>query len=110
MTHRTIRLNELVKQELGNILIREIAIPDVLVTIMDVETSLDLRHAKVLLSIFPENKAGSALRVLKKEIYGMQKELNRRLLMKPVPKIRFLIDKSGEHFTRVNEAINGDEN
>ena len=106
--HRTIRVNELIKKELGNILIKEIAIPDVLITIISVETSLDIRHAKVSLSIFPEKKAGSTIKILQKEIYGMQKELNKRLNMKPVPKIKFVFDRSGEIFTRINEAINGD--
>jgi ribosome-binding factor A len=108
MTHRSTRVNELIKSELGIILAREITIPGVLITIIDVETSLDIRHAKVSLSIFPEKKAGSTLTFLAKEIYGMQKTLNKRLLMKPVPKIRFIIDKSGELFTKTNQAINGD--
>ena len=106
MSYRVIKVNELIKQELGNILVREVSIPGVLVTIISVETSKDLRYSRALLSIFPEKKTGTTLKILKKEVYKIQKELDKRLFMRPVPKIRFTIDKSGEIFTKVNEAIN----
>ena len=84
------RVNELVRRELGQIILREINLePGVLVTIMEVETSVDLQQAKILISIFPSNKGATTLARIEKNIYHLQQILNKRLRMRPVPKIRF---------------------
>jgi ribosome-binding factor A len=52
MTQRTERIDELLRQEISAILSREVADPRVgFVTVTQVETAPDLRHAKVWVSV-----------------------------------------------------------
>ena len=52
MTQRTDRIDELLRQEMTEILAREVDDPQIgFATITDVETTPDLRHAKVLVSV-----------------------------------------------------------
>ena len=52
MSQRTERLDELLRQEIGAMLEREIADPRIgFATVTEVETTPDLRHAKVWVSV-----------------------------------------------------------
>ena len=93
MSQRVIRINELIRSHLGNILGREITFkPGLFVTITKVEVSRDLRHAKVSVSVFPETEADYAMKTLAKEKGNMQGKLNRKLYMKPMPALTFVFD------------------
>lgn len=97
MSERRIeKINALLAHEVGNIFLTELDLPpDIIVTIMGVDTSPDLHYADILISILPANRTGSVLTRLRKKIYKIQKTLDRRLAMRPVPKIRFSIPGSG---------------
>jgi ribosome-binding factor A len=101
------KINELIKRELGKIILKEIGFPkNILVTLTDAQTSKDLRESKVFVSVIPKRETGNALRILEKEIYNLQQILNRRLMMRPVPKIKFLEDKELEKAQKVDEILN----
>ena len=52
MTQRTDRIDELLRQEIGSIVTREVADPRIgFATITKVETTPDLRHARVWVSV-----------------------------------------------------------
>lgn len=106
MSERIRKVNELIKEELGRLMNVMVDFSNgVLVTVMRVETSLDLRYADVFVSVLPHSEAPAVFAVLNEEVYGLQKQLNKRLHMKPVPKIRFVEDLSGEKVDRVNELL-----
>lgn len=90
---RSEKLSTLLCEELAGILEREIEFPEgVLVTITRVTVSLDFLYATALVSILG-GAPGTALEILAKNVYHIQQVLNRRLRMRPVPKIRFAIDE-----------------
>lgn len=89
-TKRLLRLNELLKKEIGYILLREIGFDDALVTITRVECSNNGIEAKVFISVIPDNKIDSIFAVLRHEVYGIQQMINRKLKMRPIPKIKFV--------------------
>lgn len=93
MSHRIEKVNELIKQQIAEILIRELNLkPGVFVTVAKVDTTRDLRYTRIFLSIFPEKEANYVLETLKKEIYRLQGVLNKKLSMKSLPKIEFYQD------------------
>jgi ribosome-binding factor A len=95
VSRRVEKLNKLLAHEVGDIFLTELDLPpDVIVTIMGVDTSPDLHYADILISIIPANRSGSVLSLLRKKIYKIQKTLDRRLAMRPVPKLRFSIPVS----------------
>lgn len=86
------KINALLAHEVGNIFLTELDLPpDIIVTILGVDTSPDLHYADILISILPADRSGSVLSRIRKKIYKIQKILDRRLEMRPVPKLRFSI-------------------
>ena len=93
MSQRITQINELIRSHLGEIFSREISFKEgVLATITRVSITPDLRHAPVSVSAFPESEADYVLNTLKKNRGKIQKLLNQRLYMKPLPLITFGFD------------------
>ena len=106
MNLRLKKVNELIKQEVGNLIAREIDLSrEILVTVIKSDVSPDLRYADVSISVLPAEKKLSTLRSLNKNVYSLQQKLNKKLTMKPVPKIRFKLDTAGEYVSRIDEVI-----
>lgn len=99
------RISQVVREEVTKIIDRELEFPEnAMVTITRVAASRDALHANVYFSTFgvpPED----ALAVLQKNIYHIQQMLNRRLRMRPVPKIRFAPDAEEENRERVEKSL-----
>ncbi len=93
MSQRTTQINELIRSHLGEIFSREISFKiGVLATITRVSVTPDLRHATISVSAFPESEAEYVLNTLKRNRGKIQKDLNQRLYMKPLPIISFDFD------------------
>jgi len=106
MTKRIERVNKLIKKELSQIILREVDFPDnVLVTLTRTDTSPNLIETKVFLSVMPENKAADILKILNKIIYGLQQALNKRLKMRPIPRIMFYQERETSKAGRVEEIL-----
>lgn len=99
------RINKLLKEEINTIFLREMDFVDVLVTIINVKTSDDLKYCDVEISILPEKKEKIILDLLVRRIYGIQKALDGRLKMRPVPRIKFKIDKDLKKLHKVDEIL-----
>jgi len=90
MSHRIERVNELIKEELGKIILKEIDIaPNILLTIIDVGTNADLSQTKVIISVFPIDRSEKIMHRLKKGESYLQGLLKKRLKMRLLPKINF---------------------
>ncbi|MCK4592428.1 30S ribosome-binding factor RbfA [Candidatus Parcubacteria bacterium] len=110
MTQRILKVNKLIKQEVGKIILSEINFPaGIMVTVMKAEVSKDLRYADVFISVLPFEKKEEVQEILKENIYFIQKILNKKLFMKPLPKIKFVIDESGEYVGKIDELIKKNE-
>lgn len=106
MLKRIQRVDELLKRELGLIILREFEFPkDILVTLTRVEVLENLNEAKIYISIFPEKESKKILEILTRNIYFIQQKLNKKLKMRPVPKIRFLLEKKVIEASRVEELL-----
>lgn len=93
MSSRINRVNELIRTAIAEIISREIDLPPgVFATVVKVDTSRDLRYARVFVSVFPEKKFGKTMEFLRKKVYSVQGLLNKQLHMKPLPRIEFVAD------------------
>ena len=87
------QVTNLMREEVARIIVRDIELPNgVFLTVTHVEASSDLHYATVFISLLGED-AADALDLLEKEVYFIQQKLNRALAMRPVPRIRFAIDR-----------------
>lgn len=106
MKKRILRVNRLIKEELGKIILREVDLPkDILATITRVESSPNLEEAKVFVSTFPETKSSKVLKILNAQIYQLQQKLNKKLKMYPVPKIRIVEEKKVAEAGRIEKIL-----
>ncbi len=90
MAYRIEKINKLLAREVANLFLRELELPpSIIATVIGVDTSPDLRYADVLVSVLPSEKTNTTIKLIKKNIYKLQKIIDRRLKMRPVPKLRF---------------------
>lgn len=90
MSYKIAKINELIKQELGQIILREEEFGfGVLVTILGVDTTEDQKEAAIIFSVWPDSQQDAVTKKLNSHIWHLQQMLNKRLKIHPVPKIRF---------------------
>jgi ribosome-binding factor A len=110
MSNRLKKLNDLLRDEAGKMLKKELEFNGVLVTVVRAVISPTLEHATIWISVLPESKRGTALQKINQKIYNLQQILNKRLAMRPVPKIRFEIDKTEEKAARIEKLLQKSQN
>jgi ribosome-binding factor A len=103
MSQRTDRVDELLRQEIGQILAKELADPRIgFATITDVETAPDLRHAKVWVSVIGgKTDRTETVRALQASMGFVRHELGKRLRIKRIPALHIHLDDTAERGTRV---------
>ena len=103
MTARTDRIDELLRQEIGVIISREIADPRVgFATVTSVVTTPDLRHAKVWVSVIgTESQRRATISALGRAMPFVRHELGRTLRIKRIPELHVQLDDTAERGTRV---------
>ena len=107
VSHRLEQVNELIRAELTKLMLTEIECPPgFLITVIEVETSKDLRYAKVWISILPDGQTKKILDILTRNIGHLQFLLNKRLSMRPLPRIHFAVDKTESKAAKIDELIN----
>jgi ribosome-binding factor A len=107
MSQRTDRIDELLREEIGAIIARDIADPRIgFATVTDVETSPDLRHAKVWVSVIGSDAERRAtLLALGRAMGFVQHELGTRLRLKRIPTLHVQADDSAQRGTRVLQLL-----
>ena len=106
MSYKLEKLNELIKQVLGRIILEEEEFGQgVLATIMAAQTSEDGLNCKVTFSVFPDKKGPVVLEILNRHIYHLQQLVNKKLRMRPVPKIRFVLDQTEAEAQKLDELL-----
>ena len=100
MSRRTDRINGLLRQEISQLLSRGIKDPRLngVISITQVQTSSDLRNARVFLSVMGDKKTKeTALDGIQSAAAFLRRELRGRLKMRYVPFLKFSLDDSMEN-------------
>jgi ribosome-binding factor A len=103
MTARTEQLDQLLRQEIADIVSRDVADPRIgFATITDVETTPDLRHAQVWVSVIGQpRERDTTIGALGRAMPFVRRELGRRLRLKRIPELHVRLDDTAERGTRV---------
>jgi ribosome-binding factor A len=107
MSQRTQRIADLVRQELAELIRRELRDPRVgLVSISRVEVSSDLSYANVQVSALgTETERTAALAGLESARGFLRRQLAHRLSLRMTPELRFFLDRGAEHSQRITELL-----
>lgn len=107
MKHRIKRVCEVLKRELGQIILRDITFPVPLVTISDVDVTPDLKQAHVFVSALGTNgEKRQVMEILEKKRKHLQGEIAKRVPLKNTPHLHFEFDEAMERGTRVINLMN----
>ena len=116
MTRRVERVNSLIRQEISQLLQRQVKDPRLgsFVSVTEVDTSSDLRSARVFVScIGGEEKKEEILQVLVAASGYFRGELAKRLKLRYSPQLNFQWDdsiKRGAHILELIDRVNETEN
>lgn len=106
MSDRIYKINELVKNHVGDIILKNLSLKDgVFITIAKVDTTSDLRYTRVFVSVFPEKEISYAMKTLEKEVFQIQGKLNKKLHMRPLPKIEFRLDMTESKADEIEKIL-----
>lgn len=105
MSERIIQINGLLRKELAQLAAREIFIEDGLITITRVVCAPDLHTAKAYISVLPANRAGTALKALKQNSALFNKELKKKIKIKFIPKIFWVIDEQERYVIEIDKVF-----
>jgi ribosome-binding factor A len=101
------RVNQLIKEEISTLLQRELKDPRLgFVTVTEVETSRDLRTAKVFVSVLGDDAQwSSSLTALFSARGFIRNWLRQHLDLRITPELDFRADRSMEHAARIQELL-----
>ncbi|HEX2748524.1 MAG TPA: 30S ribosome-binding factor RbfA [Verrucomicrobiales bacterium] len=106
MKNRLVRVRELLQRELGAILARDHAFPNVLVTVNDVDITPDLKHAYFYIGVIGgEHQSQHVVDVLNRQHGELQTRVAKRVVLKNTPHFHFRLDHSVERGVRVTAIM-----
>ena len=107
-SNRIGRINEEIQKELANLLrtVKDPRVQDTMISITHVETTPDLRYAKVYVSFLQENRAEGAMKGLKSAGGYLRRELGRALQLRYTPELVWALDDSITYGAKMLKLIN----
>jgi ribosome-binding factor A len=106
MSHRLEKVNDLIRDSVAQIIAKHLSIKKgVFVSVAKVDTSKDLRYARVFISVFPKENQLYVEKTLRKEIYDIQGLLNKSLSMRPLPRIKFVYDDTQQRLGEIEDIF-----
>ena len=108
-SQRQLRVGELVKQNLGELFIRnEAKLPSInskLITVTEVRMTPDLKTARVYVIPLGGVETKETVRILTENSHLARKALSKRLDIKFLPKLTFVEDNSFEYAEKIERII-----
>ena len=101
------RVSELVKQEVSEIIRRDVAAGGIgIITVTSCQVANDLKTARVYISVIGnQEKQAAALALLERQHGHIQHELGRAVVLKYTPQLHFYIDESMERGDRIMKIL-----
>lgn len=106
-THRTNRIDEEVKRELG-VVLNELKDPRIsgIISVVAVNVTKDLSYAKAFISVLgTEEQKNDSIKGIKSASGFIRKEISSRLNLRHTPEFLFVLDDSIEHGAHINKLI-----
>ena len=107
-SNRIGRINEEIQKELANLIrnLKDPRVQDTMISVTHVETTPDLRYAKVYVSFLQEDRAEGALKGLKSAGGYLRRELGRALQLRYTPELVWALDDSITYGAKMLKLIN----
>lgn len=105
MSKRLEKINELLMQLLSLMIQRKFASEFGFININSVISNPDLKSAKVYISVLDQKKSQQLTNLLRHESHNFHKELAKKLSMKFIPKLEYVIDESQNQIDQIDQLL-----
>jgi len=107
-SNRIGRINEEIQKELASLIpnLKDPRVQDTMISITHVETTPDLRYAKIYVSFLEEDRAKDAIKGLKSAGGYLRRELGRALQLRYTPELVWALDDSITYGAKMLKLIN----
>ena len=106
MSNRIVRINELVQREVSDILRKRYTAESVAITVSEVRIAPDLRDGRVFVAIIgDDDTVAERFRWLQRKAPEIRDELAQRIVIKFLPHITYVLDKSSDRVARLLQAM-----
>ncbi len=107
MTRRTRQVGEFLREELTDIIRREVKDPRIgFMSVTRVDVTPDLRHAAVYISVLgTDDEREETLKALRSASGFIRHHLKPRLRMRQIPELEFRDDRSMEHAEQIARTL-----
>ena len=101
-------INQEIQKELSSLLrnVKDPRVQNTMISITRVETTPDLRWAKVYVSFLEEHRAAEAMKGLKSASGYLRREISRNIQLRYTPELQWALDDSITYGARMLELIN----
>jgi ribosome-binding factor A len=104
--HREEQLEHYLQQVIAEFFLKNIEFPlETLVTVTKVELTKDRRHGTVWISVLPDEKGSVCTSIIRKNLYFIQGEVNRKVQTRPVPRLSIKIDAGPAYSEHIEELL-----
>lgn len=106
-SNRMNKINEELKKVIGSVINNQLKNPRLtgLISVTKVQTTPDLRYARVYISMFNEKSKKETLSILKRSAGFVRSEVARKVNLRMTPELVFLLDDSMEYGSRIDEIL-----
>jgi ribosome-binding factor A len=106
VSNRIVRINELVQREISAILRQRHTAESVAITIAEVRVAPDLRDGRVFVAIVgDEETVADRFRWLQRKAPEIREELSKRIVLKFLPRLTYVLDKSAARVARLLQVL-----
>ncbi|MBO7508060.1 MAG: 30S ribosome-binding factor RbfA [Clostridia bacterium] len=102
------RVDSEIQTALSEIFTYQISSPELkgtMISIVSCKTTNDLRHCRVLISIFPDKDKEKKFFAVKETIPFVRRELAQKVNLRVVPELQFELDNSAEYGAKIDKII-----
>ena len=109
MNYRNLRVGKLIREEISQMILRQLEFAGALVTVTHVAVDDKLDSAKIQVSILPVEAEAKNLKILQENQGNFQHLLAHKLNIKPMPRIQFELDPGPVNAAQVEKILLADQ-
>ena len=105
MAHRIEKVNETIKNTIGQAILEKIGLANGLISVTKVSASSDIKSARVFVSCFNSQDSAKVIRQLNSQAGYYQGVLRDHVQMRYTPKLKFILDDSIEYADKIEKLL-----
>ncbi len=107
-SNRIGRINEEIQKELSSLIrtLKDPRVQETMISVTHVQTTPDLRYAKIYVSFLQQDHAADALKGLKSASGYLRRELGHALQLRYTPELQWALDDSITYGAKMMQLIN----